>query len=189
MNVYDFDNTIYDGESTFDLFLFYLKKKPSLIRLMPTVVSAFAKYKKGEISVDEMINTYVPIVEREGKGLVDLKNDPAEFWDKHIKNIKPFYKEIQKEDDLIITASPDYTVSEICRRLGIKHFLASTVNPETGKIERVCLKSNKVKAFNECYYGCKIDDFYTDSPENDGPLIEIAKHAFIVKGNKITQVK
>ena len=43
MNVYDFDNTIYDGESTFDLFLFYLKKKPSLIRLMPTVVSAFEK--------------------------------------------------------------------------------------------------------------------------------------------------
>ena len=63
MNVYDFDNTIYDGESCFDLFKFYLKKDPSLLKSFPTVVKGFARYKKGKISLDEMISKYVPLVE------------------------------------------------------------------------------------------------------------------------------
>ena len=53
----------------------------------------------------------------------------------------------------------------------------------------MCLKTNKVKAFFEEYPDCEIENFYTDSPENDKPLMDIAKHAFVVKGDKITQVK
>ena len=189
MNVYDFDNTIYDGESTFDLFLFYLKRNPWLIKLFPTVVIGFARYKKGKISINEMIERYVPLIEREAEKFVDRKNDPKDFWDSHMKNIKPFYKDIQKEDDLIITASPDFTMNEICKRLGIKHLLCTTVNSETGKFERICLKDNKLKAFFEFYGDAEIENFYTDSPENDYPLIDAAKHAFIVKGDKITQIK
>lgn len=189
MNVYDFDNTIYDGESTFDVFLFYLKKNPSLIKLFPTVVAAFAKYKKGKISIDDMIEKYVPLVENAAKNIVNPEKDPQEFWDRHMTKIKPFYYDIQKEDDLIITASPDFTMNEICKRLGVKHLLSSTVNPETGKFERICLKTNKVKAFFENYGDAQIENFYTDSPENDAPLIEIAKHAYIVKKNKITKIK
>ena len=39
------------------------------------------------------------------------------------------------------------------------------------------------------YGNREIENFYTDSPENDGPMMNLAKHAFVVKGNKITQVK
>ena len=38
MNVYDFDNTIYKGESMFHLFLFYIKKYPRLLKHFPEVV-------------------------------------------------------------------------------------------------------------------------------------------------------
>lgn len=189
MNVYDFDNTIYDGESFFHLFLFYLKKKPSLVKMFPQVVNVFRRYKKGEVTIDEMLNRYAPMIEKISAGLVDYEKDPVEFWDKHMKNIKPFYKEIQQEDDLIITASPDFSIAEICKRLGIRSFLASEVDTETGKVKSICLKTNKVKAFFENYPDCEIDNFYTDSPENDKPLMDISKHAFVVKGNKITQVK
>ncbi len=189
MNVYDFDNTIYDGESMFDLFLFYVKKKPSLIKMLPKVFGVLMRYKRGLVSIDDMINTYAPMISDMSKGLVDMDKDPVEFWDSHMHNIKAFYKEIQKEDDLIITASPDFMIEEVCKRLGIKDFLTTKVNRETGKIEMMCLKTNKVKAFFENYPDCEIDSFYTDSPENDKPLMDIAKHAFIVKGKKITQVK
>ena len=76
MNVYDFDDTIYDGESTLHLFFFYLKKKPSLLRYMPKVLKAFARYKKGLVSVDEMLTQYAPIVESMFNEVVDLENDP-----------------------------------------------------------------------------------------------------------------
>ncbi len=189
MNVYDFDNTIYDGESTLHLFIFYLKKRPSLIRYFPKVLNAFARYKKGLISINEMLTDYAPLIEKMVIEVADINNDPVEFWDKHIKNVKPFYKEIQKEDDLIITASPNFSIEEACKRLGIKHYLSTVYNRQTGKIELVCLKDNKVKAFFENYPDTEIENFYTDSPENDKPLIDISKHAFIVDGNKITQVK
>ena len=119
MNVYDFDNTIYDGESCFDLFKFYIKKDPSLLKLFPKVAKGFARYKKGDISLNEMIAKYVPLAESRLKH-IDYENEPKQFWDAHMDKIKPFYKEIQKEDDLIITASPDFHIEEICKRLGIK---------------------------------------------------------------------
>ena len=94
MNVYDFDDTIYDGESTLHLFFFYLKKKPSLLKYMPKVLKAFARYKKGLVSIDEMLSQYAPIVESIFNEVVDLENDPKEFWDKHYYHCFPgfFYQ-------------------------------------------------------------------------------------------------
>ena len=188
MNVYDFDNTIYDGESCFDLFKFYIKKDPSLLLLFPTVAKGFARYKKGEISIQEMLEKYAPLAEEKLKK-VDFEHEPAEFWDKHMNKIKPFYAEIRKDDDLIITASPDFHIQEIASRLGIKHILTTRVDKATGKIEFVCIRENKITAFKELYGNEKIENFYTDSPENDAPLIELAEHAFVVTGDKIEQVK
>ena len=107
----------------------------------------------------------------------------------HMKKIKPIYNDLRSDDDLIITASPDFSIEEVCKRLGIKRFLASKINRETGRIEFACLRENKIKAFFEMYGGETIDNFYTDSAENDAPLIDAARHAFLVKGNTVTQIK
>ena len=46
MNVYDFDNTIYRGESAVDLFWYYLKQDKSLLRYVPEVAAALVRYKR-----------------------------------------------------------------------------------------------------------------------------------------------
>lgn len=189
MNVYDFDDTIYDGESVLDFFFFYVRKSPYLIKYLPRVFYAFSKYKAGKLSVEQAIQEYAPFVENYFVNIEDFDADAKEFWDKHMKNIKPFYKEIQKEDDVIVTGSPMCSMREICKRLNIKHCVGSIIDEETGKITRLCLRSRKIPAFFEEYPDAHIDNFYTDSPENDAPMIELADHAFVVKGNKITQIK
>ena len=78
---------------------------------------------------------------------------------------------------------------EICNRLGIKNFIGSVIEADTGKLTRLCMRENKVKAFFDAYPDGAIDDFYTDSPKNDKPLIDIAKNAYAVKGNRITKIK
>ena len=150
MNVYDFDNTIYDGESAFHLFRFFMKKDKGLITFLPAVVTAFTKYKLGKLSVEEAINKYA--------------------------------------DDLILSCSPEISLSEICQRLDIKNFIGTSINEEEGKIERLCLRENKVKAFFEKYPNAEIDDLYTDS-FNDKPLMDISKHVYLVKGYKIKKIK
>lgn len=57
VNVYDFDNTIYDGESGFDIFMFYLKKDPKEIaKLIPRFGEAFIRYKRGAIKPTRLSN-------------------------------------------------------------------------------------------------------------------------------------
>lgn len=189
MNVYDFDNTIYDGESAFDFFLFYIKKDKYLLKYIPKVVYALLKYKAGKITVEKALEKYAPFVEDYLKKIPDLRADAVVFWNEHEKNIKSFYKEIQREDDVFVTASPINTMQEICDRLGVKHCVGSIIDEKTGKITRLCMRSHKVPAFFESFPDAHIDNFYTDSPDNDAPLIEVAEHAFVVRGNKIKQIK
>ena len=74
MNVFDFDNTIYDGESVIDFFLYYCKKDKSLLKYIPAVANALIKYKKGSITVEEAISKY-------GKTVTDyyVKSKYAEY--------------------------------------------------------------------------------------------------------------
>ena len=189
MNVYDFDNTIYDGESVLDLFFFYVRKDPGLIRYIPKIFYALAKYKAGKLTVEDAIAQYATFVEDYFRGIRDFRADAVEFWDRHMKNIKPFYAELHREDDVIVTASLEFSMEEICRRLDIRHYVGSTIDEATGKVTRLCMRSKKIPAFLEAFPDAHIDNFYTDSPKNDAPLIEMADHAFIVKGNKIKQIK
>lgn len=189
MNVYDFDNTIYDGESCFDLFLFYIRREPGLLRLLPEVLRAFAKYKRGKVSADAFLHEYAPMVEEKLRQIPDLDADMRVFWDAHIRKIKPFYAELRREDDWIITAAPDFSVREVCRRLGVRQYLATRVNPETCVIEHFNLRERKIEAFRAACPDGTIDKFYTDSPENDAPLIDMAREAYVVKGKKIRRIK
>ena len=44
INVYDFDKTIYQGDSTIDFYLFCLKKNISLLRYLPIQIYGFIIY-------------------------------------------------------------------------------------------------------------------------------------------------
>ena len=54
MRVFDFDNTIYDGESVFDFFLFCVKEKKSLVKYAPIVVYTTLMYELGFLSIDKL---------------------------------------------------------------------------------------------------------------------------------------
>lgn len=188
MNVFDFDNTIYDGESVVDFFLYYCKKDKSLLKYIPTVTKALIMYKKGELTVEEALSKYGKTVTDYYVKNIGIGDDFKVFWDNNMHKIKPFYKTVQTDDDLIISCSPEISLKIICERLGIKRYIGTSINGETGEITRLCFRENKVKAFLELYPDCEIENFYTDSL-NDAPLINISKNAFLVKKNKITKIK
>ena len=59
MRVFDFDNTIYDGESIFDIFLYWLKKDfRNIIKYAPKFIRDFIRYKFDKITVDEAMTSY-----------------------------------------------------------------------------------------------------------------------------------
>jgi len=188
MNVYDFDNTLYDGESGVQFFLFYLKKTPGLLRYAPQALRGIINYKRGLVTLDQVIEHYAGLMQPFFESIKDIKGDMRAFWDMHEHRLRPFYKRLQRPDDLIISAGPEQSLREICGRLGVKHFIGSVINEETRSFDFVCFRENKVKAFRERYPGREIDDFYTDSM-NDKPLMDIAKRVFLVKKREIVRIK
>ena len=188
MNVYDFDNTIYDGESGIDFFFFLMKKKPSLIKYIPKVTICFIKYKLHRITIQTAHDKYADAVEKAIRNFDNFQEEICKFWDRNMHKIKPNFAERIKDNDLILSASPEATIREVCERLNIKNYIGSKIDLETGKIHFICYRENKVSAFREMYPDTVIENFYTDSM-NDKPLIDIANHAFLVKKNKILQLK
>lgn len=188
MNVYDFDNTIYKGESVVDFFLYFLKRDPKLLSYIPKVIKALVDYKSQKISIDEAMSEYGIIVEEYCRKTGNLEEHIRKFWDENISKIKPFYFDIREDDDVILSAGFDVVLAEMGRRLGVKNIVASETDLSNSKILSLCFSENKVKAFKEKYPDAEIENFYTDSL-NDQPIIDIAKNAYLVKGNKITKIK
>lgn len=188
MNVYDFDNTIYRGESGVDLFIFFLKIDPSLLKKIPGGAMLISKYKTGEMTIQEILDGYADEIIDYAKNIENFDEHVVEFWDKHAKKIKPFYIKQKKADDLIISACPDIVLKEIMMRLGLKNYMGTETEEGTMHLIRLMYGENKLIAFRERFPDAVIENFYTDS-YSDRPLIEIANNAFMVKGNKITKIK
>lgn len=188
MNVYDFDNTIYQGESAIDFFIYFLKRDPKLWEYAPKAVKALAGYKAQKISIDEALREYGTLVEEYCLGIENLDDHIKQFWDINIKKIKPFYFRLRKEDDVILSAGFDVVLAEMGRRMNIKNIVSTETDSENFKIVNFCFRENKVKAFRAHYPDAVIDNFYTDSL-NDQPIIDLAQNAYLVKGNRITKIK
>ncbi len=180
MNVYDFDQTIYHGDSTRDFYFFCLKNYPGIVKYLP---------KQGWHGIKFGLKI-MPKTQFKEKFYSFLKSVPKvdeaveKFWKTHEKNIKKWYLEQKKEDDLIISASPEFLLTPICNQLGIK-VIASRVDRFSGKTEgENCWGEEKVRRFYE-WGGGRIEKFYSDS-YSDTPLAVLADEAYLVKGDIIT---
>lgn len=193
MRVFDFDGTIYDGESLFDLYLYSARHDPKVFRYIAPVLRYAVKYKLGratleqmEYGVGKMTEGYLTELSR-SKRVASVEQLVDDFWDRYYARIKPWYQ--PESDDVILTASFGLTVGEVCRRLGVRNLVASEVDVETMKVTYLNFNTNKARRFRELYGpDAVIDEFYTDS-KFDQPMIDMARHAFMVKGNTITRVK
>ena len=180
MNVYDFDDTIYNGDSSLDFVLFCLKKNKKLFKYIPHIILGFILYIFKIIKKTKMKEYFFSFLES-----IDGKVYVEEFWKTHKKNIKKFYLDNKKSNDLIISASPIFLLKPICEKLGIKNLIASEVDIKTGKfLSENCKGSRKVDLFYEKYPNKKIREFYSDSL-SDTPLANIARNAYLVDNENI----
>ncbi len=188
MNVYDFDNTIYDGETLVDFTVYYIKTNPHIWKYIPKLLYIYFKDTFHLFTVEEAIKTYAGFLEGYYIKLDNIEKDVIKFWDKNEKKIKPWYDAVRCDDDIIVSGTIDVLLDEIMKRMGIKNYVGSSIDKKTGKFKRLCFLENKVTIFNELYPDAHIDNFYTDSM-NDKAMMDIADHVYFVRGDKIEQIK
>lgn len=188
INLYDFDKTIYDGDSSTDFFVFSMVRYPSIALNLPKMLGAVIRYKFKKINKTEMKQVFFSFL----KKVPDVDKLVNDFWSTHSSYIKDYYLKKDHSNDVIISASPEFLLEPITKELKVKKMIASKVDKKTGKFTGLnCHDYEKVKRLNKVYDDYIVKESYSDSLKSDLAILELAKKAYIVKGNKLilTNVK
>lgn len=180
-NVYDFDKTIFDGDSTRKFYFYLLKKYPQISIFLPIQFIYFLPFLFKILPKTTFKQKFYSCF----KILNNIDGDVLDFWEKNIYGIKDFYYKNQQESDIIISASPEFLLKPICDKLGIKYLIASKVDKKTGIYSGLnCYGEEKVKRLNLEIPNVEINEFYSDS-FSDEPLAKLSKKSYIVLGDKL----
>jgi len=182
MNVYDFDKTIYKRDSTVDFYFYCMKKYPKMLLEVFRLLMAFIRYQLNTITKTQAKEVFYRFL----RYIPDVDKEIAIFWETKIVDIKGWYLKQQQEDDVIISASPEFLLKPICDRLGIKYLIASRIDKKTGiTTGNNCYGEEKVVRFKQADYYGKVAEFYSDSYSDD-PLAKLASKSFLVKGDNLS---
>lgn len=180
MNVYDFDKTIYAGDSSLDFYLYCIAYQPFILKYLPKQIWGIFLFKLQVITKTQMKERFFSYLE-------DIKNIDAivdNFWKKNQHKIYTWYIKQKQHDDVIISASPEFLLQPICEILRIDSLIASKVDKYSGNfLSDNCYGKTKPLFFRQCFPNTIIDCFYSDS-FSDKPMAQLAKKSYLIKKGK-----
>jgi HAD superfamily phosphoserine phosphatase-like hydrolase len=180
-NVYDFDKTIYKNDSTVDFYRFCLKKHPAVLLELPILMVAAVLYLFRTESKTSFKETFYRFL----RHLRSVEKLVSEFWEINQGNIADFYRKRHRDDDIVISASPEFLLQPICEKLGVKNLIASRVDDKTGRYQgENCWGEEKLFRLRKEMPDVEVYEFYSDSL-SDAPLAGIAERAYLVKKNRL----
>lgn len=177
MNIYDFDRTIYKRDSSFEFFFWILKRYPGkfyYVIIFLWVTGLYLLGRRTKVQAKESMWLFLRDFEA-----VDQEIDL--FW-QH-RTLQPWYRNRQREDDVIISASPRFLIEKFLQQQGVSHIIASEVDEKTGIfLSKNCYGQEKVVRFKQEFGDITPRRAYSDSL-SDLPMLKLAESAFIVDGS------
>jgi phosphoserine phosphatase len=175
MNVFDFDKTIYPVDSTVAFYRWCLRRYPACWVTLPWTIWGGLRLALG-------------CDKTKSKAIIFrfLRHVPAEaaeqFWDERAGLLCDWYKDLKHEEELIISASPQFLLAPMEKRLGVT-ILASPVDEKGVYHGPNCHGPEKVRRYRALYGDKPVDRFWSDSL-SDSPMAELAAQAYLVKNAK-----
>ncbi len=180
VNLYDFDKTIYQGDSSTDFFFFALMKYPRIVKRIPRIIGSAILYKLGKKSKTEMKEVNFSFLQ----DIPDVNQFVLNFWESHACYMKDFYLEKDHKQDIIISASPEFLLEPMTKDLKVMDLIGSKVDKKTGKFKGLnCHGEEKIKRLYKKHKAVTVIEAYSDS-HSDDPMLKLAKKAYYVKGKK-----
>jgi len=188
MKVFDFDNTLYHGESVVDFAVFMIRSSPKIILWLPKIFWNLLKYKLYVIKKDNMesqIDTVMQSCLPKQEILFPLVR---RFWKRYRHKLDLGMISRISPDDAIISASPAFLLRPIQKLLGTSHLICSEVDIAHKKVIFLNFSDHKVRRFRGLYGERMIEAFFTDS-YYDQAMMDISEKVFLVKKGKIRRIK
>ncbi len=180
MNVFDFDNTLYRGESSVDLALYMIKNNKKIILYLPKIFYNLLKYKLCIVDKCKTVAAINDFMKNALSGREELLGAVEGFWAEHRKKLNRHMLKRIRSGDVIITAGPDFLIKGIANELHTRNLLCSIIDTDKMEVRYLNIGSNKSKYYKKKFGDQKIDCFYTDS-YNDRALMELAEKVYIVR--------
>ena len=181
INVYDFDKTICFKDSTVGFWKFCIKKKPIILICLPIQFISLVLYQIGITKDMSLFYTYIKFFKGDEKYI-------KEFCDIQEKNICEWYHKQKQPTDVIVSASPEFLIKELCNRLNVR-YVASQVDYKIGKYTKLpCKGKQKPIQFYEKFQDEIINKSYGNA-KSDIYMIKAGKEGYMVKNLSKTEVK
>jgi phosphoserine phosphatase len=183
IDIYDFDKTIVPFDSGSLFWMYCLVHYPWTAVLLPLQlvtgalaflhIISFTRFKK-------FIFSFV--------ALIPLEKAVKRFWDRYESQVHGWFYD-RKRYSVVISASPDFLLDEIGKRLGFDKLICSRHNARTGTIiGENCRAEEKVRRLGEelDMSSVRVVDVYSDSLAHDRPIFSLGEHCWhIVGGERI----
>ena len=170
MNIYDFDGTIRKGDSSVNFYFFCLSRRPYLLLLLPFQGIAALLWAVKAIDITAFKQAFYVYFR-----FINAEKLVAGYWKKDSKKIYPWFFQRHTDNDVVISASPEFLLAPICSYLGVKTLIASKVDPRTGRYAgKNCSGEEKRLRFLEVFPDTDVINSYYDK---DSDLPDLQKTA------------
>lgn len=188
MKVFDFDNTLYHGESAVDLAMYMIRHNRRIIRWVPYIFWNLLKYKLCLISKSAMTRKVERFMQSCMPTREALYAHVRDFWKHNRHKLDADMIRRVRPEDAIISAGPDFLLRPIHKRLGTSHLICSEVDIERKKVIYLNFRDHKVRRYREKFGDTVLEAFYTDS-YNDRAMMDIAERVYLVKKGQIRRIR
>ena len=180
IDVYDFDGTLYDGDSTADYVLFCLRRHPSLALVLPWVIAAAARLAVKRMDLTGFKSALFGAMARR----IDLEAEAERFWGdaRTQKKLGAWFEKTPRDLPIVIaSASPEFELRHAAAILGVGTLIGTRCEKGTGRlIGRNCKGEEKISRIREAVGDFTVRAMYTDDAKADAPLLAIAKERYLV---------
>ncbi len=184
IDVFDFDETIYDGDASRDFLLFCLRTQPGAWRELPRQAWAAGLFALGRLSRDRFKERSFAVLKR----LPDPAAVVDEFWGRHRRKLAPWYTAQHQPADVIISASPEFLLAPVIAELG-GVLIGTRMDPTTGAIDgHNCRGEEKVRRLRAVEPDAVVDRAYSDSL-SDLPILRLARRPYLVRKGVATPLE
>ena len=187
IDVYDFDGTLYHGDSTIHFWFYCLARKPALLRYLPRQGRAVLMLALRRWDLTRTKSEFFAYLTG-----IDVPAMAEAFWacPATVKRLMPWFcPEDSELPVVIISASPELTLRPLLARWPTVRLIGTQVNPATGQLlGRNCKGTEKVARLAALVPDAQIRAMYTDDLRADAPLLRLAQQRFHVRGRQARRV-
>lgn len=181
IDLYDFDKTVYPTDSTMDFWLYCLVHYPWILIYLPVQTVLLLLWGVRVLHTGTFKSLFLRFI-----AMVPTRQAVCRFWDRKQHRIYPWFEKAQRARyTVVISASPDFLLEEICRRMQVDKLICTKGDPRTGKLlSKNCKGEEKVRRLDQELPDVRVDTVYSDSLSSDAPIFALGIHKINTVGGK-----